>query len=168
MVGYSKRKGFRLRRSIVLYACVIAAGYNGAAIAQTDSFAACRALTDKVARYACYDSLEKALPPQALAARPAPDSQNSAPPTQPNNAAAAPQMPELIISAVQSLVFDREGKFTVTLANGQVWHQFDADSGNARFRKDIQNTVKITHIFWKTYDLQINNQNAVYRVERLR
>ena len=54
------------------------------------------------------------------------------------------------------------------LANGQVWHQFDADSGNAAFKRHSRNVAKITHGFWQTYNLQINDQSAIYRVVRLK
>lgn len=173
MNGYSRPRHWSSSRFVILCACAaIIACISDVASAQMTSIAACRALVDKVARYACYDTLEQesTAPDRGTTAPKSPISPQSAKSvaTTLGEGAGEATRRKPVISAVRSLSFDREGKFTVILDNGEIWHQFDADSGTAHFRKVGSNIVKITPVFWEAYDLQINDQNAVYRVERLR
>lgn len=159
-----------VKSGLAQLAALVVLGGWAAAHAQEDPLAACARLDNRDARLACYDSVVRKRRPSGPATPPNPASPALQNPfaSRLGNAPAAPAEPKLIVSDVRAISFDSEGKFTVTLANGQVWHQFDADSGNAVFKRHSRNFVKITHEFWKTYNLQINNQNAVYRVVRLK
>jgi hypothetical protein len=148
------------------------------ALAQNNPYAACATIADRAARYACYDAVEgrapsSVAPPAAVRPQPVPQAPASQALDNPfahnqGTASMPAREPSRILSDVQSFSFDTAGKFTVVLANGQVWHQFDADSGNAIFKQHSRNVAKITRGFWKTYNLQINGQSAVYRVVRLK
>ena len=165
--------------------CVTLMTVSQSALAQNNPYAACAAIADRAARYACYDAVEgrapsSVTPPSPMAPPVAARPQPAAPQAPASQALDNPfahsqgttpapvREPSRILSDIQSFSFDTAGKFTVVLANGQVWHQFDADSGNAAFKQHSRNVAKITHGFWKTYNLQINGQSAVYRVVRLK
>jgi hypothetical protein len=148
------------------------------ALAQNNPYAACAAIADRTARYGCYDAVEGRAPSSVM---PAPANPQPVAPQAPasqaldnpfahsqGNTPAPAREPSRIVADIQSFSFDAAGKFTVMLANGQVWHQFDADTGNASFKQHSRNVAKITHGFWKTYNLQINGQSAIYRVVRLK
>jgi hypothetical protein len=172
---WNLRKGIGL--SLGAFAALMAV--SQAALAQNNPYAACAAIADRAARYACYDAVEgrapsPVAPPAAARPQPAAPQAPASPALdnpfahQQGTASAPSREPSRILSDIQSFSFDTAGKFTVVLANGQVWHQFDADSGNAAFKRHSRNVAKITHGFWQTYNLQINDQSAIYRVVRLK
>jgi hypothetical protein len=73
--------------------------------------------------------------------------------------------------ALQSYVFDKQGAFTVTLPDGQVWEQIEEDQiyHRARWRRpasEIRVTIKpdVMH----TYVLTLTDQNYMYKVRRIR
>ena len=57
------------------------------------------------------------------------------------------------------------GKFTVTLANGQVWRQLNTDDARAQFNRGGPNRALISHGFWHSYDMRLNRLSAVFKVE---
>jgi hypothetical protein len=62
------------------------------------------------------------------------------------------------------------GKFTVMLANGQVWRQTDGPAANWR-STPANYTVTITHGALRTFNLRVQNgpnaENTLYKVERI-
>lgn len=73
--------------------------------------------------------------------------------------------------ALQSYVFDKDGAFTVTLPDGQVWEQIQEDQiyHRARWKRpasEIRVTIKpdVMH----TYVLTLEDQNYMYKVHRIR
>jgi hypothetical protein len=161
----------RIRRAGWIAGCAYSVASIGIACAQVpmpiDPLGSCGAIADQAVRYKCYDDVEreKSRPVRPPATQPASPQRKSL--FGPSDSATIVE-PKQILSEVQAISFDEAGKFTVTLANGEIWHQFDADSGTAAFSKSGRNLVKIVRGFWDSYDLQINNQHATYRVKRLK
>jgi hypothetical protein len=74
-----------------------------------------------------------------------------------------------ISARLKDYAFNPFGKFIITLANGQIWKQLDADDAHAVFHKDPSaNRVKITRGFLGSYNLYINGGYRVFKVRRLR
>jgi hypothetical protein len=71
-----------------------------------------------------------------------------------------------VVAAITSHEIMPDGRFVVTLDNGQVWRQLSADAGKAQFRD--RNRVVISRGFWHSYDLKLNSMNAVFKVERVK
>lgn len=80
---------------------------------------------------------------------------------------ADPAKPSQITADISSITFNPFGKFTVTLANGQVWRQLDGDSDTVRPHKGLQG-VRISQALMGSYDLQFNDSSRVYKVTRVR
>jgi hypothetical protein len=165
---------------ILLASSAIGAG----AQSQNSLFTICGSIADDKARLACYDEARRqnaaaqsatvpARTPPPSSPTPGP-SKASAPPPAANfgrRAAAAPAPrpdPRQMTAGVTGYSFDKENKFTVVLDNGQVWRQFDADFGTAKFRDHGANTVVITRGFWDSYNMRLNKMNAVFRVARIK
>jgi hypothetical protein len=76
---------------------------------------------------------------------------------------------ERISAGVTEYAMTPFGKFIVFLNNGQVWRQLDADTGVARFLKPAsQNSVTISRALLGSYSLKINDQNATFKVRRIK
>ena len=74
-----------------------------------------------------------------------------------------------ISAQLKDYAYNPFGKFIITLANGQIWKQLDADDAHAVFHKDPSaNRVKITRGFLGSYNLYINGGYRVFKVRRLR
>ena len=71
-----------------------------------------------------------------------------------------------VIAAVASHGSMPNGRFVVTLDNGEIWRQLPTDAGKAQFRD--RNRVVISRGFWHSYDLKLNGMNAIFKVERVR
>jgi hypothetical protein len=69
---------------------------------------------------------------------------------------------------VAKVSFNAIGHFIVTLENGQVWRQIDADTAVARFHKDKKETVTIKRGFMDAYSLSIDGQWGNYMVKRIK
>lgn len=81
----------------------------------------------------------------------------------------APAPIDSITAGVTDFSFNPYDKFLVVLDNGQIWQQLESDSGaKARFSKSSKNTVTISRGFIGSYNLQINDGSAVYKVRRLK
>lgn len=67
-----------------------------------------------------------------------------------------------------SYSFDRQGSFTVTLANGQVWRQQDNDEV-AHWSKPARDyLVTVTKGALNSYNLGVSGDSNTYKVQRLR
>lgn len=71
-------------------------------------------------------------------------------------------------AGVTKVEFGPSGRFTVTLDNGQVWRQIEADSGHARFAKKGGDRVTISHGMLGSYNLVIEGRAMLFKVKRLK
>jgi hypothetical protein len=69
---------------------------------------------------------------------------------------------------VAKVSFNAIGRFIVTLENGQIWRQIDADTGVAHFHRGRTDTVTITHGFMDAYSLKIEGLSGTYQVRRIK
>jgi hypothetical protein len=69
------------------------------------------------------------------------------------------------VSTLASVQYDSQGAFVLTLQNGQVWRQVNAESGEkARLKVGAKATVKPGAL--GSYDLKTDDNPHVYKVER--
>ena len=153
----------------------------------------CANVSDDRARLACYDGLaartnaaarlpitKPALPPvpQAPVATVAPPAPPT-PVTKTNTFGAETirkgdtpeeraQEVDEIKAKVVTADFSPTNRFTVTLDNGQVWRQIEADSGKARLHKSGGDTVEISRGMLGSYNLVIDGVNLLFKVRRVR
>ena len=75
-----------------------------------------------------------------------------------------------VASRMTAYDFGRFNKtFTVTLANGQVWRQLSGDTSYAHWNKPAgAYLVTIRHGAFRSYNLQVKDIPAVFKVERVR
>jgi hypothetical protein len=84
-------------------------------------------------------------------------------------APAAPEAVDSITAGVTDYSFNPYDKFLVILDNGQIWQQLESDEGiKARFSKGGKNTVAISRGLIGSYNMQINDGSAIYKVKRLK
>jgi len=72
---------------------------------------------------------------------------------------------------MQSFVMDKNGSFTITLVDGQVWEQIDEDHiyHPARWRREAsQMLVTITPDSFHTFMMTLDGENYMYKVRRIR
>ena len=70
-------------------------------------------------------------------------------------------------SRMASYTFDREGLFTVTLENGEVWRQLDGDGHIARWSKPASSyAVTIINGAARSFSLSVKGNPVSYRVRR--
>jgi len=73
-----------------------------------------------------------------------------------------------VTARMVSYSFDRNHIFTVTLANGQTWHQVSGDTHHARWTKPAETyTVKITRGAFYSYNFQVEGSPEVFKVDRI-
>jgi hypothetical protein len=72
--------------------------------------------------------------------------------------------PPVAVSALVSVQYDSQGAFVLTLENGQVWHQVNADGAKARLKVGAK--VTVTPGALRSYDLKTDDNPHVYKVER--
>ena len=73
--------------------------------------------------------------------------------------------PPVAVSNLALVQYDPQGAFTITLQNGQVWHQLDAEDGpRARFKTGTKVTIS-PGALW-TYNLKTEDNPHAYKVER--
>lgn len=125
------------------------------------------------------DYQQRLVPPAPGAGIPAsstvPASAHAAGPAIRANAAPAPRRrgsfmqilggtaPPVAVSPLESVQYGSQGDFTVTLQNGQVWHQVQADS-RAHFRVGEKITI-LPGALW-SYDLKTEDNPHPFKVER--
>jgi hypothetical protein len=74
-----------------------------------------------------------------------------------------------IMSHLASYRFDRNGVFTVILANGQIWQQESGDTTYARWKKPAETyTAIITRGALGSIDFQIQGEQHIFKVSRLK
>lgn len=73
-----------------------------------------------------------------------------------------------IQSNIATVSFAPNGRFIVTLANGQVWRQLDGDVGKARFEKNGHYAATISRGALGSYNLAVNDGDTIYKVRRLK
>jgi len=71
-----------------------------------------------------------------------------------------------IVSELAGFDTNARGKFTVTLANGQVWKQLDGDDAVARPRKSARSVI-IERAVFGSYALSFNDSSQRYKVSRV-
>jgi len=185
-------------RLVVLAACVLAASTAAHAATSRemlDLLAQCADIKDGTERLSCYDKLAPQLR-ETLAAVKKPAERTEEDkisifgfdfggvfgsregPTSPEefgkNQMPAPapeegQVIESITADVTDYARTPFGRFIVVLDNGQVWRQIDSDTSVARFERDAKdNKVVISRGLLGSYNLKINEQNATFKVKRLK
>jgi hypothetical protein len=185
-------------RPVILAACLMAAvstAHAATSREMLDLLAQCADIKDGTERLACYDKLAPQLR-ETLAAvkKPAERTEEDKAsifgfdfggvfgsregPTSPeefgkNQMPAPPpeegQALESIAAGVTDYARTPFGKFIVVLDNGQVWRQIDSDTGVARFEREAKdNKVVISRGLLGSYNLKINDQNATFKVKRLK
>lgn len=61
--------------------------------------------------------------------------------------------------------FDRSGRLTVTLANGQIWQQMESDVARAKWNKAANSyRVSVSRGVMGTYDLRVRGEGMTYKV----
>jgi hypothetical protein len=164
-----------------LFAGVMLAGLAGGASAQSIGYpselAHCLSLTGAAARLSCYDRLAReagGAPARATGNIPP----TSALPNPQTNAGqpelgreelsgGAPKAEARVGAEIIDFRMDRNGRFTVTLSNGQVWQQIAGDTAVAQYRAGRTLRVVIAAGSVGSYDLYFNDQNAAFKVRRL-
>jgi hypothetical protein len=68
------------------------------------------------------------------------------------------------VSSVASVQYDNQGAFILTLQNGQVWRQVNADGAKARLKIGARVTVT-PGALW-SYNLKTDDSPHIYKVER--
>lgn len=126
------------------------------------------------------DYQQRLVPPAPSASMPAPIQSVSAPVQAPAKpVASAPQphrrggffgilagsAPPVAVSTLASVRYDSEGDFTITLQNGQIWHQVNAETG-LKAKLTVGSKVTITPGAMWSYNLKTDDSSHVYKVER--
>lgn len=84
---------------------------------------------------------------------------------------AAPDQPrplDEMQSGVVKVEYLANGRFVVTLANGQVWRQLDGDTGQARFKTKGGDVVTISRGLLGSYNLVVAGRAMLFKVHRLK
>lgn len=89
-----------------------------------------------------------------------------APPAAPGAAAAEPL--DSITADVSDVAFGYFGRFTVFLANGQIWQQLQGDTAIAKFDKHGKNSVTISRGALGSYNLKVDGHTGLFKVKRLK
>lgn len=67
--------------------------------------------------------------------------------------------------AMSKYDFDRSGRLTVTLANGQVWQQMESDLARAKWNKPANSyRASVSRGVMGTYDLKVRGEGTTYKV----
>ena len=74
---------------------------------------------------------------------------------------------EEIRANVTAVAFNPNGRFTVSLANGQIWRQLDGDTGSARFKNKGGDVVTISRGVVGSYNLVVDGRTALFKVKRI-
>ncbi|HEV2651372.1 MAG TPA: hypothetical protein VGU69_08955 [Rhizomicrobium sp.] len=72
-----------------------------------------------------------------------------------------------ISSDMSEVAFNSAGRFTIYLANGQVWQQLSGDESFARYHKSNDKiTITIERGFMGSFSLQFSDQTGIFKVRR--
>ncbi len=167
-----------------------------AAMAQPSDLRACRAITDDVARLACFDAATAHLdsvaapvaPRPAAKAVPAPAPVAAASPDPAPEVAAKPEVSQAETFGAEDLERAKEKtdqplaeltdvvagvdysilkKAIVTLENGQVWRQLDSDTVRVRTKRSLGKPVVIRQARFGSYLMSIDGGRSI-RVKRVK
>jgi hypothetical protein len=147
----------------------------------------CLTLSGAVERLSCYDRLARgagsgtlpapaAQAPQMAAPRASIPQPRTEPAAGPQNLGreelprAAPPMPgeDRMTAEISNFQRDPAGRFTIELANGQVWQQIAGDTGVAQYRAGRPQAVTISRGSLGSYDLRFEGRNVTFKVRRLK
>lgn len=180
-----------MKSEILLLAALGFGGLPASAQDVPSALERCAAIGDDHARLSCYDGLaagfkhatapasqpapQAAVPPPVAAPLPAPamaaktadfgaDTIRKDEPAQ-----AAPDEVDEVKGTVTQVVFSSRDRFTVTLDNGQVWRQLDADTtARAPFHKS-GDAVTISRGVLGSYNLTLDEHGVrLFKVRRVR
>ena len=73
-----------------------------------------------------------------------------------------------ITAAVTDYKFTPQGRFIVTLANGQVWQQIEGDVAHPLLNHNHTRSVRISRGLLGSYNLSFSDQTGRFKVERTR
>ena len=74
-----------------------------------------------------------------------------------------------VVTRMTAYEFDRQGLFTVSLSNGQIWRQMPDTGQPARWNKPAQTyTVSVKPGAFGSYNLVINDEARIYKVNRVK
>ena len=73
-----------------------------------------------------------------------------------------------ITATVTDYKFTPQGRFIVTLANGQVWQQIEGDVARPLLNHNHTRSVKISRGLLGSYNLSFSDQTGRFKVERAR
>jgi hypothetical protein len=150
----------RAFRALLLSTLLFSTAAGAAVQDLTRQLATCAAVPDAMQRLACYDSLVRAQSP----APPAPQLGAEELP----RAAAAPEE-NSVTATVAQLSLTPLGRFVLTLDNGQIWRQLDADTtGFVPSGSTESASVTISRGSLGSYNLQFVGHNALYKVRRVK
>ena len=170
------------RRAILI--AVLALVPSGASQAQTGDLRTelmhCLTFTGAVERLSCYDRLAHGAasgalggPPMPAPVAPSAPLANAVPPPRElgqeqlrSYAPAATQ--DRLTAEITNFQKDPNGRFTISLNNGQVWEQVAGDTTAAQYRPGRTRSVTISRGSLGSYDLRFNDRNASFKVRRLR
>lgn len=160
--GPMRRILAKVAACLAAMAAFAAAGQAGDAWSELQ---ACRSLGN-AERLACFDRVlasHNSAPAPVAAAKP--DADFGAERLPQNDA--TPQQPESMTAKVAQVRWNPFKHFSITLDNGQVWRQIDADSETAVGRLKPAATVKITRGFLGSYSLAVEGEWGIYKVKRI-
>jgi hypothetical protein len=81
--------------------------------------------------------------------------------------ASLPADKDHVVSRMKSFSFDKHGKFTATLANGQVWYQISGDTEYAHWKdRAVSYVVTISRGWFGSYNFQVRGIPGLYKVHR--
>lgn len=198
LYGYpmqSHRQKFLLSAATLLI--ISGAGSAALAAAPAADMQRCAKITNAGARLACYDKAmapaktttpKQAAPLATHTAKPATGAEpaaSHATPTLPAAQTTAAQFGseqldepatahhkkkalDKINGVIKSHTMTPFGKFTITLTNGQVWKQYQGDSGRPAIFPHRRNVhVTISRGLFGSYNLTIEGSDLVYKVKRI-
>jgi hypothetical protein len=162
------------------FAGMMLAGLASAAWAQSIDYPAelahCLNQTDAAVRLSCYDRLARQAGGGASRTRnnALPASALPNPPTGPGQGEVgreelrdgAPIAGARVAAEIVDFRVDRNGRFIVTLSNGQIWQQIAGDTEVAQYRAGHTLRVLIAPGSLGSYDLYFNDRNAAFKVRR--
>ncbi len=181
-----------MNRTMMIAALALLAAPAAAQDGIRAQLGSCLVIPGVLQRLACYDRVAKgngittaARAPVAAAPMAAPipprTALNAPPPPRATSATegfgaerlpqaqAARRAVEEITSPITDLTYSITGKFTVTLANGQVWRQLSGDTSYAHWNKPPGNyLVTIRHGAFRSFNLQVKDIPTLFKVERVR
>lgn len=69
------------------------------------------------------------------------------------------------VSVLVAVRYDSQGAFIATLENGQVWHQVNVQTGDAKARLTLGSKITVVPGAVWSYDLKVGNNPHAYKVD---